>query len=60
MVPHPIQPNKGEKKNVGGDVDLIKKGTILIHCKPQLLALIRISRVPIAMHMCQNPTFRRV
>jgi len=40
MVPHPIQPNKGEKTNVGGDVDLIRKRIILIHCKPQLPALI--------------------
>jgi hypothetical protein len=34
VVPHPIQENKVEKKNVGGVVGFIRRNIIPIHHKP--------------------------
>jgi hypothetical protein len=51
VVPHHIQQNKVEKKNVGNVVGLTRKMTIPIHHKPQLPTLILANHVPIVMHM---------
>jgi hypothetical protein len=51
MVPQHIQQNKVEKTNVEGVVGLIRKGSTLIHHRPQPPTLTPISLVPIVMHM---------
>ncbi len=56
VVPHFIQRNKVEKKNVGV-VGFIKKRIVPIHHKPQLPTLILASHVLIVMHMGVMSTF---
>jgi hypothetical protein len=54
VIPHFIQQNKVEKKNVGV-VSFTRKTIVQIHHKPQLPTLIPTNHVPIVMHMGMMP-----
>jgi hypothetical protein len=54
VVPHPIQQNKVEKKNVGGVMGFIIRTIIPIYHKPQLPTLIPTNHVPIIVMGTKN------
>jgi hypothetical protein len=54
VLPHPIQQNKVERKNVGGVVGFTRRMTIPIHHKPQFPILIPTNHVPIIVMDMKN------